>query len=398
MNTARHTAICLCVIAGTIFVPAVVLGQSKPTATAAGGKGRLSPAVRKQGEAAISKALAYLRAVQGADGAWQAFGQPDPAITALAGKAFAQDPAYGPRHPIVRKALAYVLSHRRADGGIYPEGSLLRNYYTSVALMFLSAELGSADVADAVADAQKFLKRLQWAEHRKDASGRPITPDHVWYGGAGYGKHKRPDLSNTQMMLEALKQSGLPPSDPVYRKALRFISRCQMLSHTNDQPFAAGAADGGFIYTAANNGESKAGYATVAGRRMLRSYGSMTYAGFKSMLYAKVARDDPRIKAAFVWIRKHYTLDENPNMPGAQRKEGLFYYYHLFAKALAAWGEDYIVDAAGRRHNWRADLINKLLSLQRDDGSWINEADRWYEGNPHYVTAMAVLALQTALN
>jgi squalene-hopene/tetraprenyl-beta-curcumene cyclase len=36
------------------------------------------------------------------------------------------------------------------------------------------------------------------------------------------------------------------------------------------------------------------------------------------------------------------------------------------------------------------------LSLQRENGSWLNEADRWYEGNPHLVTAYAVLALQTA--
>ena len=93
-------------------------------------------------------------------------------------------------------------------------------------------------------------------------------------GGAGYGKNKRPDLSNTQLMLEALKQSGLPSSDPTYKKALKFIERCQMLSQTNDQPFARGARNGGFIYTAANNGESKAGPEFEAGRQMLRSYGS----------------------------------------------------------------------------------------------------------------------------
>ncbi|MCH7925963.1 MAG: hypothetical protein IIC51_10560 [Planctomycetes bacterium] len=39
-----------------------------------------------------------------------------------------------------------------------------------------------------------------------------------------------------------------------------------------------------------------------------------------------------------------------------------------------------------------------LVSLQRDDGSWVNDADRWYEGNPQLVTAYALLALQTALS
>lgn len=123
----------------------------------------------------------------------------------------------------------------------------------------------------------------------------------------------------------------------------------------------------------------------------------MTYAGFKSMLYAKLDRDDPRVQRAIQWIRRHYTLDHNPNMPPAQSKEGLYYYYHVFARAILAWGEKTIVDANGVPHYWRTELCEKLLSLQRDDGSWVNEEDRWYEGNPDLVTAYAVLSLQTAL-
>jgi hypothetical protein len=34
--------------------------------------------------------------------------------------------------------------------------------------------------------------------------------------------------------------------------------------------------------------------------------------------------------------------------------------------------------------------------LQRDDGSWVNDADRWNEGDPNYVTALAILSLQAA--
>ena len=84
-------------------------------------------------------------------------------------------------------------------------------------------------------------------------------------------------------------------------------------------------------------------------------------------------------------------------MPGAKAREGLYYFYHVFARAMYAWGEDMFADATGTRHNWRVELCVKLLSLQREDGSWVNEADRWYEGNPPLVTAYAVLAMQTAL-
>ena len=107
-------------------------------------------------------------------------------------------------------------------------------------------------------------------------------------------------------------------------------------------------------------------------------------------------RNDPRVRAAWNWIRQNYTLTSNPNMPRAQSKEGLYYYYHVFAKALDAWGERFVVDPAGAKHDWRAELADQLLSLQRPDGAWVNSADRWQEGNPNLVTAYAVLALQIA--
>ena len=64
----------------------------------------------------------------------------------------------------------------------------------------------------------------------------------------------------------------------------------------------------------------------------LRSYASMTYAGLKSMIFAGVGPEDPRVKAAVSWIRKHYDLQSNPGMGTA----GLFYYYHTFGKAMTA--------------------------------------------------------------
>lgn len=371
---------------------------SRPAATQAVGAS-VSPALRAKAQVAMQRGLKYLESVQTPEGAWQAMGVADPAITAIVAQAFSQDPHYGPDSPIVRKARAFVLSHRQPDGGIYKPGLLLDNYTTSVALMFLASQPQSdPDVARAAHDAQAWLKTNQWTESRENPDTHAvITTSDPWYGGAGYGNGKRPDLSNTQMMLEALHQSGLPASDPAYQKALKFVSRCQMLSQTNDQPFAETAKDGGFIYSPANSGESKAEYTEVDGRKVLRTYGSMTYAGFKSMLYANLSREDERVQAAYAWIRRHYTLDENPNMPGAKSKQGLYYYYNVFGKALQAWDQDTLTDAQGVKHNWREDLVTKLVSLQRQDGTWLNEADRWYEGHPHYITALAILSMQSAL-
>jgi squalene-hopene/tetraprenyl-beta-curcumene cyclase len=366
-----------------IFLTFCTIAQ-QPTATQ-------DPTLANRIDEATTKALAYLAASQAADGGWQVAGTSHPAISALVLKALAQDSHYGPNHPAVRRGVEYVMKFAQSDGGIYREEDGHKNYHTSVVLMML-ASLKDPAQEKSMKAAQDFLRTLQWDEGEGHERNSP------WYGGAGYGRGKRPDLSNTQMMIEALHESGLPPDDPAYKKALVFIQRCQMLGSTNDQPFAAGSQDGGFIYTPANDGESMAGTEVVGDRPRLRSYGSMTYAAFKSMLYAKVDRDDARVKAAVDWIRRNYTLDHNPNMPGEQSKQGLYYFYYVFAKALAAWGEETIADAAGDKHAWRNELAGKLLSLQRPDGSWFNEADRWMESNPYLVTAYAVLTLQTITN
>jgi squalene-hopene/tetraprenyl-beta-curcumene cyclase len=115
----------------------------------------------------------------------------------------------------------------------------------------------------------------------------------------------------------------------------------------------------------------------------------MTYAGLKSMIYAGVKADDPRVKAAVEWIRKNYDLKSNPGMGDA----GLYYYYHTFAKALDAMGVDEFVDEQGAKHDWRAELIAELASRQQPDGSWINDNERWLEGDPTLVTGYALLAL-----
>jgi squalene-hopene/tetraprenyl-beta-curcumene cyclase len=373
---------------------------AQTTRPAAGG---WSDGLQRQAEQAILRGSQFLIANRLRDGGWpiMAAGEAsDPAITAIVGQAFAQQPAFGPDHAVVRQALQVVLSHAQPDGGIYtPQMQNLKNYYTSVALMFLSSVRDSYPRAHAALDkAQQLLIGLQWDQTKRDNEDNVIAESHAWFGGAGYGEHQRPDLSNTQMMLEALHQSGLPADHPVYQKALRFIGRCQMLSQANDQPFARGADDGGFIYTPVGGGESKAGTVDVGGVPRLRSYGSMTYAGFKSMLYADVGRDDVRVQRALDWIRSHWTLDANPNMPGEHSQEGLYYYYHVFARAMAAWGQPQITDKAGRAHDWRAELVQALLRRQQDDGSWVNDADRWEEGNPYYVTALAVLSLQTAID
>jgi squalene-hopene/tetraprenyl-beta-curcumene cyclase len=99
------------------------------------------------------------------------------------------------------------------------------------------------------------------------------------------------------------------------------------------------------------------------------------------------------MKKALEWIGKNYTLDANPGMPEQNSQRGLYYYYHTFAKCMHALGEDTFTDAGGVKHDWRADLVAALAKRQRPDGSWINETDRWMEGDPNLVTGYALMAL-----
>ena len=230
--------------------------------------------------------------------------------------------------------------------------------------------------------AEVFLKDLQWD------SGDGIEPSHTSWGGAGYGRHKRPDLSNTSFFIEALRGLDNGADDEAIKRALKFVVRTQNLTgHGNDTEFAEKVGDGGFYYTPAAGGTSQAGEAAGGG---LRSYGSMTYAGLKSMIYAGLSQDDPRVEAAMDFIRKTYTLESNPGM-GAS---GLYYYYHTFAKALDVAGIEFIDDAEGNPHAWREELVQTLAKLQQADGSWVNrDSERWLEGDRQLVTAYALLSL-----
>src|SRR5262249_14815884 len=126
----------------------------------------------------------------------------------------------------------------------------------------------------------------------------------------------------------------------------------------------------------------------------LPGYGSMTYAGIKSLIYCGVSKDDPRVKKSLEWIRKNYTTDRHTGMPEVRSQWGLYYYYHTMAKCLDVLGVDEITDAKGQKHDdWRADITAALAKRQRPDGSWLNEKDRWMEGDPHLVTGYALMAL-----
>ena len=172
-----------------------------------------------------------------------------------------------------------------------------------------------------------------------------------------------------------------------------FVSRCQNLKgEHNDRPWADKINDGSFIYSAAAGGSTKS-FDSPQQNGALPGYGSMTYAGVKSLIYCGVKKEDPRIQGALKWLRDNYTLDKNPGMPAGREEWGYFYYLHTASKALQLLGDDSFTDAKSEKHDWRREIIERLEKRQSADGSWANPKDRWMEGNPTLVTGYALMAL-----
>lgn len=361
------------IVAALAFVAAAPpVGSAQDTQA-----GKASVDVKKL-DATVAKAIAFLKSKgQAENGSFSE--QAGPAVTALVATAMMRS-GVKPTDETVAAALGYLDGFVQKDGGVY-KGENYRNYETCLAVMCFVEANADGRYTEKIKNAEKFLRGIQWDK------GEGLEDSDPRVGGQGYGSKKRPDLSNTQMYLDALKSIGVGENDPAVQQALKFVSQCQNLeSEHNTGTFAAKNPDGGFVYSPAAGGDSQAGALPNGG---LRSYASMTYAGLKSMIYAGVKEDDQRVKAAIAWIRKNYDLSTNPGMGPS----GLYYYYNTFAKALEALGQDEVEDASGKKHNWRQELIDVLAQQQKPDGSWINENARWLEGDPNLVTGYALLAL-----
>ena len=81
--------------------------------------------------------------------------------------------------------------------------------------------------------------------------------------------------------------------------------------------------------------------------------------------------------------------ERNPCSQLPSGDAGLYYFYDIMARALSASG----VEKVGE-HDWRRELAAKLMSLQKPDGSWSNENNRFWESDPILCTSFAVLVLE----
>jgi squalene-hopene/tetraprenyl-beta-curcumene cyclase len=370
------------------------------------------------------KAAEWLVGQQAGDGAWK-MGPPgnqmsSPSYTGLILTALANAPKdiRAKFKEPMDKAAAFILSKANPDGsfGEGPTGGFLKTYTTAISMMALSSVDPTDRTRDALRGAQAYLKNNQLKEG-------------LGGGGLGYGdeepkvdpkgqlmvkKAEIPNLSVTGFAAEGMimaERAGLPRNREFWELVVKYVRRCQNSTEVNVEPefkaelqkFGLSIGDDGGLYYAASGDPRihKAATRKIADREVIQSYGSMTYDGIKTYLYAGLPKDSPEVKAAVDWVRKNYSVELHPGFPfdksTRSHEQGLFYYYLLMARALDAYGENPFETFDGKKHDWPREMAEKFLGSVRESKMWKNENPRWYEGDPVLVTSYVLVTCDVLL-
>jgi len=277
----------------------------------------------QQVQAAIDKAVAYLRAQQGANGTWPDYGRPG-GITCLA--TLAMLTAGVPEtDPAVQKALARIVTFQNQF-----------TYVVGLKAMVLAAANPTTYRADLAACA-KWLT---------DAQVKTGGHEGMWRYTA---RERTGDNSNTQyavLGLDACARAGIPIDKQVWARIERHFRNSQN-------------PDGGWGYT--------------PGQR--QSYGSMTTAGLASLYMAGVRlqtdfgrhvcgryRQDKAITDAINWFARNFSVTTNPPRRGGQ---WLYYYLYGLERVGMVSARKYL-----GAHNWYKEGVTSLVGTQAAGGSW----------------------------
>lgn len=398
-----------------VLVPLAVLSLfsgvtcAEPPPTPAAPTSALPADLQAKADAALAKAAAYLKGKQREDGSIVDDDKIPTTVgfTAMAAAALtgATPKTQRDQDPVITKALAFVAKNQKESGAIFAMPQYT-TYETSAAVAALAIARRPEHRA-VQTKGRDFLAQSQ-------IGGDETSPS---FGGFPYAgkKPQAADLSNLQFAVDALARGELPADSPVWQRVQAYLKRVQNSSERNpnklevregDEPRTIVAGDDGGGTYAPDQG--KAGMKKRAdGTYELKSYGSMTYALVKCLLLSGVDPKDPRVLAALTWLSNHWTLERNPGFEDDPKgavagMQGYYYFLFTGARALAlyekATGKPLVVrDADGHEHDWRREMVEKLLALQAADGTWSNPQDRWNEGSAVLVTAYAAQTLATAL-
>lgn len=213
-----------------------------------------------------------------------------------------------------------------------------------------------APIVSAIEAAKNWIIASQWDESCLWGSVPPTNTQY--YGGFGYGSHSRPDLSNSQFALVALRAALVAETSNAWDKGAMYVEQCQYKFH----------ADGGMWYT-------PDGYVWGFG-----STGAMTAAGVWSYALCGVPLADSKVQDALSWLSSNYMYIQNPNANPVLRS----HYYYLWGAAKGFLVYDLThgeiggtipvdpLDASAFIQGWYYDFSKYLVAQQQPNGSWVS--------------------------
>ena len=346
-------------------------GDSRAAAPAEPHAPQVEISARLEAQTALLRGALFLVQNQADDGSWGEH----PGITAMVVAALKATPMAEDEkgQAAVARALAYIRSTVTDEGTIRQDKATAGVYSSAACLLALK-----------LVDAAEDRDRID-ALRRHLVAGQTEQVGEFHYG-ATLGPGGYPDLSNTHWALEAIRLTRRPaqgaPTRKLWARATALVTQCQV--DAPDNP----AAHGGFLYYPPGEQPEE-----PAHEKTQVVWGSLTFGGLKTLFFAGVKPDDPRIQRGLAWVNHNYTLERNPGLD----QGGLYYYYYMLSSALRFLDRDTVTTADGVQHNWRQELAEVLLSRQRGDGQWTNDNRLWLESKPELCTAYAIKALEFAL-
>jgi hypothetical protein len=262
------------------------------------------------------------------------------------------------------RAGEFLYRHRQADGGIYDPERGLTVYSSAVSARALRA----------------FAKRHQASQAEAVLSELELF---VYRRGA------------PESLTDAAQKSGLP------LKRIAQEARSLLLTAKRDELGADQRRALEFLAQLASDGQARLPYRVRFPRRSGTAFGEpFGYDDLLPLVYQPVKSTHTLALRARQAIQSFYTLEENPDLTRRYGEagfrggtQGLYYYYLAVAVTLSAFKAPTLKVQGGETHDWVRELSRKILSLQREDGSWVNGDGQWWEDEPVLVTSYALLSL-----
>lgn len=328
--------------------PDPALPESRPDGGQSAENAALAGEITPQLDAAVTRGLAALAAMQLEDGSFDAvrYGK-NSAITALAGLAFMADghlPGRGEYGRAVEKCISFIVAAANETGLIAVDNTHGPMYGHGFATLFLGEVYGmtaggadtatSAKVYDALVKACRLIVQTQ--NNEGGWRYNPVPNDA--------------DISVTIceiMALRSARNAGLDIPKSTIDRAVEYVRRCQN-------------ADGGFQYQLSRGG----------------SAWPRTAAGVASLFYAGIYQDQA--------IDRGINYLNGTAFPGSGRADMTHYFYGHYYAVQAM----YLAGGTAWAQWWPA-IREELLARQTAEGVWPDD-----HAGTAYGTSMALIVLQ----